>query len=125
MGRIFRHHAYRASCADYDPPQIHICVFGLQVKSYTTNPRFARRYDFEEKLSPDVTESQEKLSPDVTESQEKLSPDVSESSTSVAKQFQSSSKMRFLHKHKAFKMKKTKMLVKPPSPKVLSHTVVT
>ncbi|KAG7607729.1 hypothetical protein ISN44_As05g000510 [Arabidopsis suecica] len=105
MGRIYAHHAYRASFCS----QIHICVSRLQVRSYTTNPRFARRYDFEEKLSPDVTESQEKL----------LSPDVSDSSTSVAKQFQSSAKMRFLHKHKAFKMKKKKkkMLVKPPSPK--------
>ncbi|KAG7607730.1 hypothetical protein ISN44_As05g000510 [Arabidopsis suecica] len=94
MGRIYAHHAYRASFCS----QIHICVSRLQVRSYTTNPRFARRYDFEEKL---------------------LSPDVSDSSTSVAKQFQSSAKMRFLHKHKAFKMKKKKkkMLVKPPSPK--------
>ncbi|CAL9228776.1 unnamed protein product [Arabidopsis halleri] len=101
MGRIFRQPAYRASLADYDPPQIRSCVFRPQVESYTTHPRFARRYDFEEKLSPDVTESQEKLSPDVRESP----------TSNLGKQLQSSSKMRFLHKRKAFKKKKTKKML--------------
>ncbi|KAG7553740.1 hypothetical protein ISN44_As11g000630 [Arabidopsis suecica] len=85
MGRFFHKPSYSIYAK---PPRFHSCFDYRTVISIDPNPRFQR-----------------------CEVQEDISPDVTKSSSNLGKQLQSSSKMRFLHKRKAFKKKKTKKML--------------